>query len=342
MVNRLHIETIENYRDEKLISSMSNGVNIIGEDDFQTVMSNQVKNWRDTVVKSADFKSFDGSKLRYYYEMPENAKAVIVILHGFCEFWGKYHEMAWYFREAGYGFFFLEQRGHGYSERTVDRLDLVHVHNYEQYVEDLHEFVNQVVVPMNGNRNLYLYTHSMGGAIGALFLEKYPDYFQKAIFSSPMLEMNTGSIPKPIISVYIAYLKLRGKMKELSIGQSYFDGKPIFKESSCQSKARYDYQFEQRLLNEYYQMYGGTFGWVSASLKANRELLRYAEKVCIPLIMFTAGNDHLVKAEGQLTFAKKSSDTMVINYTESKHEIFNSVDYIRTDYYARIFDFLDL
>ncbi|WP_330376022.1 MULTISPECIES: hypothetical protein [Terrisporobacter] len=34
-----------------------------------------------------------------------------------------------------------------------------------------------------GNDNLYLFAHSMGGAIGGLFLEKYNDYFHAAILN---------------------------------------------------------------------------------------------------------------------------------------------------------------
>ena len=34
----------------------------------------------------------------------------------------------------------------------------------------------------------------MGGAIGAKFLEDYPEYFDRAVLSSPMLEINTGKI----------------------------------------------------------------------------------------------------------------------------------------------------
>ena len=38
--------------------------------------------------------------------------------------------------------------------------------------------LENIVVQMliSNNRKLYLYSHSMGGAIGALFLEKYNNY----------------------------------------------------------------------------------------------------------------------------------------------------------------------
>ncbi len=321
---------------------ISGNVNISGEENFREMIDGQIREWRDKEVKSADFISYDGSKLHYYFELPKESKATIVIVHGFCEFWGKYHEMAWYFRQAGYGFFFMEQRGHGYSHRDVESLDLVHIDNYSQYVEDLNQFIKQVVIPENGDRHLYLFAHSMGGAVGTLFLEQYPRYFEKAVLSSPMLDIKTGNIPKSIISVYAAYLKMARKMKELSVNQNHFDGRPNFENSSCLSRVRYNYQFEQRLKNENYQTNGATFGWGSASLAANRKLLRNAKRVQIPVLMFIAGMDHLVNSRGQLIFAEKSANTRVVVYKEAKHEIFNSLKPILTDYYGRIFDFLGM
>lgn len=339
--NKVKIKIIDNDNKLDVAYLMNKGINFIGEEDFFDTMNGQGRQWRKDKVENADFISFDGSKLCYYYSMPKEAKATIVIIHGFCEFWGKYHELAWYLHQAGYGFFFLEQRGHGHSDRDACRLDLVHLDSYSQYVEDVHRFVDEVVIPANGKRDLYLYAHSMGGATGALFLEQYPQYFKKAILSSPMFDMKTDNIPKVVISAYMVYLKAMGKMKELSKGQNYFDGKPVFEASSCQSKARYDYQFEQRLKNKLYQTYGATFGWINASLIANRKLLRYAGKVNIPILMFAAGNDHLVNFDGQLKFAERSSNTRIVEYKEAKHELFNSLDYVRVDYYGRIFDFLD-
>jgi len=41
------------------------------------------------------------------------------MVHGFCEFFGKFHETAYTFYEQGYSVFFVELRGHGYSENHL-------------------------------------------------------------------------------------------------------------------------------------------------------------------------------------------------------------------------------
>ena len=42
---------------------------------------------------------------------------------------------------------------------------------------------------------LFLFGHSMGGCVSALFLEKYPDTFKAAVLTSPMLKMLFGTMP---------------------------------------------------------------------------------------------------------------------------------------------------
>ena len=48
----------------------------------------------------------------------------------------------------------------------------------------------------------------------------------------------------------------------------------------------------------------------------------------------------MVEARGQNEFAKAAANVELIRYDESKHEVFNSLDYIRRDYYKKIFDFI--
>lgn len=61
----------------------------------------------------------DGTRLRSYAAVNPEEKASIVMIHGFCEFFGKYHETAWRFYQEGYSVFFVELRGHGASGRNL-------------------------------------------------------------------------------------------------------------------------------------------------------------------------------------------------------------------------------
>jgi lysophospholipase len=82
-----------------------NDIKLLGEDDFYDVMKGTVQPWIKSTVKSGYFESYDFTEIHYYYAIPENPRGIIVMVHGFCEFFGKYHEMAWYFYQLGYALF---------------------------------------------------------------------------------------------------------------------------------------------------------------------------------------------------------------------------------------------
>lgn len=83
-------------------------------------------------------------KLQAYCAIPEKPKKALVFVHGFCEFFGKYHELFYDFYHAGYAVFFYEQRGFGKSLREVSDKDAVYVGNFAEYVEDLKLFTDEV------------------------------------------------------------------------------------------------------------------------------------------------------------------------------------------------------
>ena len=145
-------------------------------------------NFEDGYMKSAD-----GTRIHYGYVTTPVAKAAIVISHGFTECMPKYYEMIYYFAKAGYSVYMVEHRGHGFSDRSVSDISMVTVNSFDDYVSDLDMFIREIVMKREGRRPLYLYGHSMGGAIAALYLEKHPEVFTKAVLSSPMIEMLYGN-----------------------------------------------------------------------------------------------------------------------------------------------------
>lgn len=344
------------------------GVRLIDDNNYTEYINSQNADWRRHHVMQGDLTSFDGLSLRYYYAMqPEpaitndllcekssynllssrasskvhNAKGCIVILHGYCGFWGKFHEMAEYYWQAGYDVFFLEQRGHGYSGRQTDDKDMVHVNDYTDYIKDLKMFMDNIVLPKTLSTPHILFAHSMGGAVATLFLEDYPDYFSAAILSSPMLSINTGNISKATVYLLRAKIKILHRELQPFPGGKRFDGIPAFATSSTKSAVRYKYIFEQRLADTHYHTYMLSNGWGCASFKATSKALKNAHKISIPILLLTAGNDTLVTMDGCTKFKKKAASVEHIHFENAKHELFNDTDDVRRNYYSRIFYFTE-
>ena len=223
--------------------------------------------------------------------------------------------MIYYFLQNGYSVYVPEHRGHGYSDRIVVDGEKVHVEDYEQYVQDLHFFVKNVVELT----------------------------FDAAILSAPMLGMNTGKYPKWLAKVTADFFCAIGKGTKYAAGQSGFSDKPSFETSSCVSRERYLYIYNMRLRNINYQTYGGTYAWVKAGFKVIRKLRKRKNinSIKIPLIIFEAEKDDMVDNCGIEKFAKKAKTAQLVRMKDSKHEIFNAGEAVRDSYYRQIFLFLN-
>ena len=323
-------------------ANLTSGINIVRESEYGEYMATTNKQWREHHVAVGKFTAYDGLSIQYYHAPQDNSpKGCIVMLHGYCGFWGKFHEMAEYYWLAGYEVFFMEHRGHGYSSRQIDEDDIVHVNSYNDYTQDIHQFMTEVVKPRIGNLACIMFAHSMGGAIGALYLEQHPGVFDAAILSSPMFGIKTDGTPKFLISLMLAKIKLLRQEKQPFPGGKRWDDIPTYEKSSAMSEPRYMYIFNQRLADSHYHTNRMSNGWGYASFRTTPKILKDAHKIDIPILLLTSGNDALVDLEGHYRFADSTPNTEFVIYEGAKHELYNGTEEILEDYYARIFEFLE-
>ncbi|WP_051688695.1 alpha/beta hydrolase [Butyrivibrio sp. AE2032] len=316
-------------------------IKFLGEDDFLEVMTTENEEWKRNFVTQGSFSNPEGLKFNYYIATPEAPKGAVVIVHGMAEFFGKYREYIWYLFKAGYKVFFLEQRGHGYSEGKAPEHDVIYIDNYSTYVSDLDCFIETVVKPNTTGLELFLIAHSMGGCIGTLYLESHPDTFKAAILSSPMLKMKSDNYNPLVKSLIGLYALLSGKSKKLAPNQKHFSPTPKFEGCSALSRARFDYQFNQRIADPHYQISSASFGWAVASMKATDKAIKDADKLKLPVTVMTAGQDHLISSEGYKAFKAKVPQADIHHYENSRHEIFNADDDSRKRYFADVISTLD-
>lgn len=313
------------------------------ESGFSSWMKQEVEPFLKKYCQYGYLLGRDGISIHYKRYKLEHAKKCVVISHGFCEFAEKYNEMIYYLLQMGYSVYLPEHRGHGYSDRTVDDPEMVHVRDYEEYVSDFVRFVENVVMPREKHR--VLFAHSMGGAIGVLTLEQYPHLFEAAILSSPMCGMQTGKFPHFAAKLLAGFycLTRRGERYAAVAGQGGFRKEADFAGSSCVSRERYQYVFEKRLANINYHTCGGSYAWVYAGIRACERLMKKRElaKIDVPVLLFAAGRDHMVDNGAIGRFAERTKKTRFKLLPDAKHEIYNADDTTRREYYDEIFRFLE-
>lgn len=296
----------------------------------------------DTVRKSGYLYGADGVSFYYEYYINKDEKAAVFISHGLCEFTSKYEEVIYKFLKEGYSVFIMDYRGHGYSDRAVGDLSKVYIDTFDKYVNDAKLFVENIVYTKSLSGNIMMFAHSMGGTIGALLLEEYPELFKCAVLSSPMFEINFGKFSKGLASALAVTSRLLHFGKAYAPGQHTFDGKYHFETSStCLSEARYFYIFQKRLADKNYRTCGATYGWSDAGIKAIKKLHKNSYKVLVPVLVFQAGMDSLVMPKGQRCFANNTVNTQLKIIKAAKHEIYNASLPARVEYYKEIFEFYE-
>jgi acylglycerol lipase len=131
----------------------------------------------------------DGIQLFNQYWRPQNPKAVLIIVHGLKDHSTRYASLAEQLVSHGYTVCSLDLRGHGKSEG-----ERAFVNSFDDYLRDLDLFYDKVRRGEPG-KPVFLFGHSMGGAIALLFtLSRNPE-IRGLVLSAPALKVPSDVSP---------------------------------------------------------------------------------------------------------------------------------------------------
>lgn len=321
---------------------MKNRDYFISENNFSTLMDNTVVPFLAKIKTDGYFEALDGKKIHYVTYLTENAKADIVICHGFTESHEKFVEMAYYFVNMGYNVYVIEHRGHGHSHRHNTDPQVVHIKYFGQYVDDLHSFIKKVVRAQGSKLPLYIYSHSMGGAVAVQYMQTHHGVFDKAILSSPMIKARTAGIPEGIARFATRAFILFGKEKEKVIGYRGFDPTRTYEDGNDTSEARYEYYLSKRKENECYRTAAPSYRWVNEAIHVSKLNLdkKRNDNITIPVLLCQPEEDSTVVSEMEDVFIKQVKNGRLVRFTGCRHTIYNSIDTTLREYLDTIEDFL--
>jgi alpha-beta hydrolase superfamily lysophospholipase len=118
----------------------------------------------DVAHTEARMETADGLKLLVQSWKPRTeTKGALIIVHGLKDYGDRYVELCQAAARRGYSVHTLDLRGHGDSEG-----DRVWVDRFDEYMDDLGLLVKRVQTEEAG-KPVFLFGHSMGGAIVTLF-----------------------------------------------------------------------------------------------------------------------------------------------------------------------------
>ncbi len=217
----------------------------------------------------------------------------------------------------------------------------MHIEHFEDYVLDLVHLTEKLVLPAAGELPVYLYCHSMGGCIGAWTIEAYPSLFKRAVLSSPMLGLSFGKIPVPVVYVAASLKGIGEKRKEPLDPISAFQAEPDFAASCDSSECRYLYYFAKREKDVSLQTTAPAINWGKQSVKACARVTsrRETAKISIPVLLFQAGADEVVKNESQDLFVSSVKNIEKVRVEGMKHELYMTASPVLIPYWEKIFSF---
>ena len=310
----------------------------ISEENYIDSMRHRVEPYVDERKESGHFEASDGKKLYYEIFRADDPKSTVVILHGVTESVEKYHELAYYFLNAGSNVYLLEQRGHGRSYRQVDDNVLTHIDKFKRYVDDFSDFLNKFV---RDDLPRFLFAHSMGGGVAAMFMERRPSYFEKAVLSAPMIAPERGAYPFLVSRAVARAFVVTGRSKKRFFGSGDGSEEEVFEDACTTSEPRFDYYNDMKETVPEFKNSALTYKWVYESLNVTRKLLRRGrpEKIRTRILMFQAENDTMVRAVEQKKFVKRVPGAEIVTVKGAKHEIYRETDKILKPVLDRIFEF---
>lgn len=244
----------------------------------------------------------DGLRLYVQHWRPTiTPRAVVIVLHGLAEHGGRHAALAEALAAAGYAVVALDLRGHGRSEGAWAYVD-----DFEDYLRDV-DALTEDTHSRYPECPLFLFGHSMGGTIAALWSITRCPPLQGLIFSSPaarlwqdsnltlnlMMQLLNRIVPK------MATIPLRAYeiSRDPTVVRDY-DRDPLVYRGGVRVRMGY------------------------ALARAARRLRERADEIKVPLLILQGTADRLVHPEGAFLLYQKalSQDKALRLYEGLYHE----------------------
>lgn len=285
------------------------------------------------------FTARDGARLRWGH-LAAGAAKDCVLVGGYIEFIEKYFEVARDFHRRGFNVWCLDWRGQGRSARSGRTKPDPRV--FDRDAEDLAQFI--ATVSPRGHKRL-LVAHSMGGGVSLLTLAHHVGLVDAAVLSAPMIQINTGHVPKWAASA------LARVMTAIGQGDSFVPGAgawpnlaPRFGDINRLS----NHPLRGKLVDAWFTASeslrhdGPTYAWLKAAFGLTTRISDAAtlSRIRTPILIGSAGQDLLVDPTAHLRAATLLPDARLVTFESAKHELFQETDDVRDRWFAAIDSFV--
>ena len=261
---------------------------------------------------------------RFHAESP---RGTVLVLHGFTENAYKFSEVIYSLVKNNFDVVAYDQRGHGRSGRAegLSHPSLTHVDRFSDYVDDLKTVCDEILKACP--KPWALFCHSMGGAVGALFLETYRDVFSTACMCAPMIAPNT-KIPASAAAAVCRAACAFGNGKHHPFFMKTYSGPEDFETSCASDPVRFAWYDEVKASREDFWNTVPTYRWTLESIGVTKQILSPGapESIVCPVLLSTAEHDFSVMPKPQDLFINRVPKGKHIFVKGARHEIYRSTN----------------
>jgi lysophospholipase len=267
----------------------------------------------------------------------------VIIAQGRGDFIERYFETARDLLKRGFAVACYDFRGQGGSQRSFSNSYRSAVKSFANYEDDLAAVMTSAVLP-ECPPPYYLLAHSTGALISLRALRKRT-WFDKAVFTSPLLGFQTGLWPIPVARALAHAVPLFGGAGAFLPGYSHkplvlngFDGNPFTSDP-------HRFRRDRSILDKQpgLGLGGPTFGWLRAAMNCMDEVYKMDRETRLkaPILVVAAGLDEVVDTEAARRFCEQAAGLSFTVIDEAKHEILMERDPIRHQFFAAFDTFID-
>jgi alpha-beta hydrolase superfamily lysophospholipase len=239
-------------------------------------------------------------------------RAVLVLVHGLEDHSDRYAAFAEDAARAGIRVRAFDLRGHGDSEG-----DRVYVDSFEEYLADLGAFL-QEVRPEAPDTPLFLFGHSMGGAIVALYTIRHHPPVRGVILSAPALERG-----EDVSSIEATFARMFGSITPtlalLSLDDQKFSRDPRVVSAMQQDPLVYHGAGPARTAAEL--------------LHAIDEIDEHMEQMTTPFLVMHGTADGLTNPAGSRALHARAAvaDKTILLYPGAYHDLLHEPEHARVE-----------
>ncbi|RXJ73019.1 lysophospholipase [Veronia nyctiphanis] len=303
------------------------------EADFLSTMASSIESFWHQRDKGF-FTGKDGLRIHWCSMTDPSHTQAVIIVNGRAESTVKYQELMFDLFRQGYDVYSHDHRGQGHSERLLLKSDAGHIDRFDDYVDDLDTFINNIVSAKDYSHR-FLLSHSMGGAVATLYGIRKPAHIDAIVLSAPMFGIQ---IPAPTRWIAQPAAWLHSSLQHppsYALGQGPYDNKSFTDNVLTHSEVRYHWFRELYEVDSSLKVGGPTPRWVWQSLEACRRCQKAAEEVSLPMLLLQAMSDSIVSNDAISRFVTRRQNAGfqidVAPMAGSRHEILFEVDPIRQD-----------